>query len=410
MEFSGVFPESFDVVRCALPLFDHHRSTVSPNRFKEAVVVVARYGADAGFGELSPLVKPLYEEQFLDAAQSVLLDLLAELSRKFKPGSSFDFELYRSTIDSVRGWSSAKFAIDTALADLNGRLSRLGPFGSILNWFSESDPSVVLRERIVNLDRKVGVSDFNVAPHGTSIGDFTVVVPDFIDVSRYRRVKIKVDAKVCEDPSWLSQLSTFVRDVPNSIDVVVDFNESAPSTAVLAALSDEPIKFLEAPYGVKTVEEGLRIFRDRQYKVAFDESLVDEARLVDFDNAGLFDIAVVKPHRFDSVSRLVNALERLSAGRSGTNTLGRFYIGGMYDLPVLRRLIAVLTTIFPDGEASDLGPDVDYFSAPLLPSVVAGVGTLKVIGGVGLSGAFVPNRKYVSTRCRIEDGQITKVD
>ncbi len=405
MVFSGVFPDSVDLIRCSIPLFGRHSSSVAQSRYKEAVVLAVRCGSEVGFGELAPLSRPFYEEQFLDAAQMVLVDLLTELTGKVRGGSAFDYELYRSIVERIRGWSSSKFALDMAMADLSGRIGNCGPFKSLSNWCTEDARSSKIKERLSKLDRQFAVDDFKVPLQGSSIGDLTVDDSYHQVAKNYRRLKIKVNAAEMVQESQISELVTFVREVSSALEVAIDFNESGPPPALISELAEEKVRFFEAPYRITTIDAAKRLYRERNYRLALDEALLDESRLEDLSSASLFDIAVLKPHRFDSIASLVSRLESLAEdGQSGG-----FYLGGMYDLPIMRRAIAVLTAAYPEGEASDLGPDYDYFSAPLLPSVVAAQDGLRVVGGVGLSGAFIPNRSYVSSILRISNGSVEKI-
>ncbi len=409
MEFSGILPVTFEVLRCTLPLFDRHRSTVASGRFKETVIVLAKGGDHVGFGELSPLAKPLYEEQFLDAAQSVLVYLLQDLSVAIRRDGSLTSDRYREVLDSVSGWSSAKFAIDTAMADLNGRVMGLGPFGSILNWSGIDGQLKPVSDRLRSLDVEFGVKDFHIGLQGTSIGDFRDRESFDLIADSYRRVKIKVDAADFKEKAATDELVKFVREASSRFEVVVDFNETGPNGELLEQLQREEIAFFESPFRITSIEAAKRIFDKRRYRVAFDESLKDEQRLIDYLNEDLFDVAVLKPHRFNSLGDLISVVSRLNSRNASTEARASYYFGGMYDTPILRRVIAALTLLFPEGEASDLGPDSDYFSFPLLPSVVAEGLSLKVVGGIGLSGVFVPDRGQISSVVAIKNGELNEI-
>ena len=409
MVFSGISAVSFEVIRCSLPLYDRHRSTVASNSYKEAVVVVAKSNGHLGFGELAPLPMPFYEEQYLDGAQKVLTYLLSQLSRAFSAGKGFDLRSYREIVGRVRGWSSAKFAIDIALADLNGRIEGIGPFETLQRWCGANEVLYSISSSLARLDRSFGVRDFIVPPQGTSVGDFASLTRKTLNPNSYRRIKIKVDASKYNDLSHFEVLARYIREVSPEFEVVIDFNETGPSKELLESLLHESVSFFEAPYRVGSIEEGQRLFRDRSYRVAFDESLKDDSRLIDFMGADLFDVAVLKPHRFGSIADLLKAIVRLTAFERPNGRGIGFYFGGMYDTPILRRLMAVLAALFPDSEASDLGPDRDYFSAPILPSVVAVDQGLKVVGGVGLTGAFAPGREHTTLSLKIEDGYVQEV-
>lgn len=390
-----VLIESAVVVDVRLPFSRPLSSRVARSDYKPTVLLILGGDTDFGFGEAPVFDIPIYGEEFtLQTHEAIALFLrqaFAKLAQQSSSGFRIGLIALTSFLDQFIGNLAAKAAIEMAAVDLWARQNQIGGVSAITEYlhacgetnFPVISPNDLDPLGYLHLETQ-GASlglDSNLDRRGDELNRL-------IDLG-YRRVKIKFDESVCA--SDLSHLvDTLSLDDFRSVELSIDANGSFRTSKSVNEVIGTSFSYIETPFASCDLSHLSSMCNEVHTRVCLDEEITSCDRLQDLIDFVGFDIACLKLTRLGGVANMARAI---SLCRSFDKA---FYIGGMYDSPILRRLNALFVAVSTPPEVSDLGPDSDYFDFQIPPSVVKyDINTLAVLGDVGITGAFVPGSHEV---------------
>ncbi len=380
--------ESVKVIDVNIPFARPRGSAVDPALAKTGCLVLMRGGGHLGFAEAPVFSAPTYDEQFVVQTHGAIeLFASALLARGRRNGSSVEVAVEEAVASMARyrGNSAAKAAIEIALLDLYARQKGLGAAGALAEYARQLG-HLGMAGRFAAIDEGEPI-----APQGTSLALYGDGAERAAEMSRlselgYRRLKVKVDAPI--DAASLAPLVA-----GTGIELSADANGTLSGREELASLLGVGFSYVEQPFAPGSLHDLAQLHRiglpSGSARLGLDESISGPGALRDAVAFVPFAVAALKVSRLGGIAALLEAVRIAEAAKIG------YYIGGMYDTPILRRLNALLVKALEPPEISDLGPDGDFFGPEIPPSVVRrGDGDLMLVGDVGISGPFIPAEEH----------------
>ncbi len=379
------------------------QSRVDSNSYKSTVILLIRGDANLGFGEAPVFEEPRYFEEFTKQAIQALVLMLNGIIKavSYKSQGAYELDIL-DVVEYLRryvGNRSVKAAIEMAMVDLWARQQQKGGLPALVEYLSASCNTVNFNSLGVNFNTNC-LDYFEVLAQGTSLGldsssQARIVALARLSARGYRRVKIKVT-----NATSASEIRDLQHSLPGSDgltpELSLDANGSFFSADSVNRILLPEISYVEDPFAEHDLKSIGQLCEKTNARIAFDQEVTSCNRLTDFINYVKFDIATLKLSRLGGLKELVNAISLCSHAAKS------FYIGGMYDSPVLRRLNALLITLFDPPEISDLGPESDYFDLGVPPSVIRpSPNSLSIMGDWGITGAFIPANKHVTSSLRV---------
>lgn len=394
-----------DVVTIKIPFNRELRSSLHRDNFKSGVILTLEGGGHLGFGEAPTLALPSYGPDFTNGA-FVAVELFLEMAKGYYESNSKEItipvgDFIGRLLQSYRGNRPAIAAIEMALLDLYARQNSIGPLETIAQYLNHGEVEYGVGAGAL-VDRSGDLLDFELEPQGGSLGLLPLSgldgaeADDSYDYSQYlaliesgfRRIKVKVDGS--KGGSILGSLAKVCELNQGFVELSVDANCSLRQPFLLESIYDIGFSYVEDPYEFDSLSNLADSLSNKSGRVALDGCLTSLPVVSDYIKLVNFDIGVLKLDRMGSILEVVRSANALAL--AGKN----FYIGGMYDSPILRRLNGNLIRVLRPTEASDLGADGDYFDCELLPSALRmDDGRLTLPGGVGLCGIFLPNEDQI---------------
>ena len=379
------------IIDISIPFVRGLSSASNPQLYKSGCVLVFSGAGDLGFGEAPVFVEPTYTEEFVaqtHAALKLFMGVVFAQCVKVGLGSAeIDIEKAMTTLRAFKGNNSAKAAIENGLLDLYARQNCLAP-GVVLAQYGRDLGFFEIAQRFES-------SSANLTPvmigQGTSLGldhDLSARVLELARLERlgYKRIKVKVNGSLN-----FAELTELVRG--SSVELSCDANGTLDDPQDAIELARCGFSYLEQPFRAGSVGYLRQLHRhlsqESDIKLCLDESLSSLEAVQDAIEFIPFSIAVLKLSRLGGIAPLLAAVQKLEAANIS------YYIGGMYDTPILRQLNAILIQALQPSEISDLGPDGDYFNREIEPSIYRDeLGLLQFVNASYLSCAFVVPERY----------------
>lgn len=380
--------ESVKLIDIRIPFIRPRGSAADPADAKTGCVLIVRGGGHLGFAEAPVFAAPTYDEQFVaqtHAAVELFARAIFALGRKRGAEVEVTLEVAVASLARYRGNAAAKAAVEVALLDLYARQSGLGA-AEVLAAYARQLGHLGMAGRFAAIDEREPIE-----AQGTSlalIGDEPERLEELERLSAlgYRRLKVKVDAGSGADA--LARLVSRAR-----VELSADANGSLSDGEQLVSLLGAGFSYVEQPFAPGSFSELARLHRVQlpagSARLALDESISGPGALRDALALVPFSVAVLKVSRLGGIGGLLEAVRIAEAAKIG------FYIGGMYDTPILRRLNTLLIKALQPPEVSDLGPDQDFFGPETPPSVYRlGDGQLMLMRDAGISAPYVPATEH----------------
>ncbi len=378
--------ESAKILDVAIPFIRPMGWASSASRDRAGCVLVLSGGGHLGFAGAPTFASPIYDEQFVGQTHGALGLFLAAI---FAAGTShrsgaieISIQEASGVLKGFKGNTSAKAAIEVAMLDLFGRQRGLRA-GETLASYARIRGHCELAARFDSLDETTSLR-----AQGTSLGMISTPELRVQELGRlaslgYRRVKVKVDSSV-----ELGEMRALCAS--SQIELSADANGSMSDPKVVTALFEAGFCYIEQPFVPGSMRSLARLHDLTPAKIALDESISSLAALEDLIAYVRFDIAVLKLSRLGGIGPLLDAVAIAEAAHVG------FFIGGMYDTPILRRLNALMVKALAPSEISDLGPDADYFGPSVSPALYrGGDGSLMILADDGISGSYIPGSESI---------------
>ena len=382
--------ESVKVIDVRIAFARPRGSAPDPALAKTGCIVIVKGGGHLGFGEAPVFAAPTYDEQFVAQTHAAIgLFVSAMLARGRRRGSAVELAVEEAVaaLSRYRGNSAAKAALEIALLDLYARQRGLGASAALAQYARQLG-HLGMAGRFAALEEEAPIP-----AQGTSLALFDDEAQRVSEMERlsrlgYRRLKVKVDAPF--DAAALARLVEVA-----GVELSADANGTLSDRSQLAALFDAGFSYVEQPFAPGSLHDLAQLHSVQPEggpaRIALDESISGPGALRDAIALAPFSVAVLKVSRLGGIAGLLEAVRIAEAAKIG------FYIGGMYDTPVLRRLNALLVAALDPPEVSDLGPDADLFGPEIPPSVVRrGDGALSLVGDEGISGPYVPAEEHTT--------------
>lgn len=346
-----------------LPLLAPFEGAAVQAARKRFVLVEARAGGQAGWGECVALETPFYTSETVETAWHILHDFLAPavLQGEVNPPNLPD------AFQRVKGHPMAKAALETALLDLEARV-RGQALAEVWGANREAVPA--------------GVS-LGLAP---SLDELFRQVDRFLEQG-YRRVKVKVVPG--RDLVVLEALRNRYGPIPLMVDANGAYTwEDLPR---LQAMDAFDLLMIEEPLGEADLEAYARLQATLRTPICLDESLPHPRAVRRAAALGACRVVNLKPGR---VGGPAAALEIEALCREAGLDL---WIGGMLESGVGRALNLILAALPGVTLPGDTSASDRYFARDLVrpPARLRPDGTIPVPKGPGL-GVEV-DREYLAT-------------
>ena len=309
---------------------------------------------EVGLGECVASTDPLYSEETVATARSMLTEtLLPLLFQESEPSP----EAFRRATSRFRGHRMAKAAVETALLDLGARTRGV----SVSDYLGggrrriEAGVSVGIQPTVAALVRRVG---------------------RYLD-DGYRRIKLKVR------PGWDSVPVGAVRREYPDIEIWVDANQAYPVTAaprIRRWAEALRVAQVEQAFPERAIRAHAELARGAPYRVCLDESIVDPVSLEDAIAARAITSLNVK------TGRVGGALTGRDLSRRARRAKVPSWVGGMLESGIGRAHNVHLASLPSFTLSNDLSASDRYYREDLVdPPFVLGPGsTLEVPRGRGL--------------------------
>ena len=375
-----------------IPFVGQMQSAANTQNFKSAVILVVGGASNLGFGEAPVFEFPTYSQEFLRQTQAAVALFFTEIVSRVavSAGTSLSINIIDAVeyLEKYYGNSSAKTAIEMALVDLWSRQSSIGGVYALQSYLRAR--GLDLRSRLFDHEIMTlkGLENLELQSQGTALGsdpqngDRRIALGDLLDKG-YARVKIKVNGSW--DPGEIRGLLDVKMAKARDSKLAIDANRIFRDSSDANDLMQEGIAFIESPFRQTDIKSLSQHCSKAEFDVALDEEVSSLDALVNLINFVKFDIAVLKMSRLGGITQMAKCVTLCRSTKKS------FYIGGMYDSPILRRLNALFIAMVDPPEVSDLGPDSDYFNCDVPPSVVRQSSSqLSILGDFGVTGAFIP--------------------
>ncbi len=373
--------ESVKIVDVSIPFSRPLGSAVNTAERRHGCVVILSGGGHLGFGEAPVLVLPSYDEQFVRQTHVAIAVFFAEIfagAKAYPLGADqVNIEDAIVVLGRFRGNSAAKAAIEMGLLDLYARQASISA-SEVIAQYARALGHIGIAGRFGEIDQSAPIQ-----AQGTSLGidegqSTRLAQTHRLAALGYRRIKVKVDSDVN-----LEEMRELCASSP--VEMSADANGTISDRDFAMALADAGFSYLEQPFAAGSMRDLARLHDLGATRIALDESISSPGALKDAVAYVPFSLAVFKISRLGGVAGLLEAVAIAEAAKLD------FYIGGMYDTPILRRLNAVMIKALAPAAVSDLGPESDYFDASVPPSLYRQAdGSLMLVGDDGLTGAYVP--------------------
>lgn len=347
--------------RVRLPLRHVHAAAHGVESERE-VVVVELTDADGlvGWGECPTLREPTYTSEYTDGAWELL-------TRWYVPA------LLAGRRPEVAGHRSARWAIDTALADLKAQHAGL----SLRDLWGGSAGS---RQHVPST-AVVGVT--------ANLDDLVVRTGAVLDRG-HRSVKVKIG------PTWNVDPLRALRTSWPDLDLAADANGSLPAgdDRLLDALDTIGLSYLEQPLPVDDLVGSARLIGRLHTPIVLDESVTSAGAVATIAAVGAASGVNAKPGRL--------GLEAVAVARAARAAGLEVACGGMLETGVGRAAALAVAALPECTLPADLGPSESYFGLDLTePFTVDQYGMLEVPGGQGLGVVPDPVRLEAATVDRL---------
>jgi O-succinylbenzoate synthase len=342
-------PDQVVVRRVHLPLVHEHRAAHGREAIRDVVLVeVVDAEGRSGWGECPTLSDPTYTAEYTAGAWRLLVDRLAPA-------------LLAEREDPVVGHGSARWAIETAVADLRGQAARCsladtwaGPGGA---------RGRVASTAVVSAD---------------DIDDLCARVAAALELG-HRSVKVKIA------PGWDLEPLGAIRSSWPDLDLAADANGSLPAGDArrFDAIEALDLAYLEQPLAADDLVGSAALAARLRTPIVLDESVGSSATVATLVSLAAADGVNAKPGRLGR--------EAIAVARAAHEAGLEVVCGGMLETGVGRAAALAVAALPACTLPSDLGPSRSYFATDLTePFVLDDQGMLDVPEGPGLG--LVPDR------------------
>jgi o-succinylbenzoate synthase len=264
-----------ELIRVDMPFREPFRSSLGMESGREALLVRVLTDGAEGWGECAAPARPLYSDEHVAAAHSVIRDRLAPalIAAREVEGSRVS-----EVLAAVQGYPMAKAALQMAVLDAE------------------------LRGSATSLTRYLGGTRATVAC-GVVIG-IVNGIPQLLEVvarrleEGYRRIKLKVE------PGWDVQPVAAVRErFGSAVPLSVDANGAYTlhDLDALAQLDGQGLLMLEEPLGGRSLPAHAELARRLRTPVCLDESIPNAQAAAEAGATGAAAIINIKPGRVGGV-------------------------------------------------------------------------------------------------------------
>lgn len=352
---ASLYIEQVELIRVAMPLKKPFTTSFGTTTARDVVLVRVQAGGAEGWGELTAMAEPLYNEETVETALIILERHLIPLVL----GRTFGHPREVSGAwRAVRRHYMAKAALETACWDAWARLKGI-PLARALGGDKDRVPVGV----------SIGI------PQSRRIEDLLREIEGFL-AAGYRRIKVKIE------PGWDVEVAREIRRAFGDIPLMLDANSAytLEDADHLQRLDEFGLMMIEQPLAHDDIVDHARLQARLQTPICLDESIhsVDDARRA-------LDLGAC---------RIINVKVGRIGGHAAMQDLHDFcrsrgvplWCGGMLETGVGRLHNVALTTLPGFTLPGDTAGSDRYWHEDIIepPVSVDGDGTIRVPEGPGL--------------------------
>lgn len=263
--------ENLTLIRVAMPLVRPFTTSFGSQSAREVLLARADIGGVQGWGECVAMSEPVYNSEYVDGVEQVLLQHLVP---RLMAVDDFAIEDVGAILRPVLGHQMAKATIETALLDA---------------WLRSQGRSLAdylgaRKDRVL-----CGVS-VGIAP---TIEDLLAEVDGYRQQG-YRRIKLKIQ------PGWDVEPVRQVRqmigpDLPLTVDANRAYDRHSMQT--LAALDEFDLQMIEQPLAEDDIAGHVQLAQILTTPLCLDESICSTLDAIDAIDRGACRIVNIKPGR-----------------------------------------------------------------------------------------------------------------
>lgn len=263
--------ENLTLIRVAMPLVRPFTTSFGSQSAREVLLVCVDIGGVQGWGECVAMSEPVYNAEYVDGVEHVLVHHLVP---RLMAVEDFAIEDVAPILRPVLGHHMAKATIETALLDA---------------WLRKEGRSLAdylgaIKDRVL-----CGVS-VGIAP---TIDELLAEVADY-QQQGYRRIKLKIQ------PGWDVEPVRQVRaligpDLPLTVDANRAYDRQSMRT--LAALDEFDLQMIEQPLPEDDIAGHVQLAQLVATPLCLDESICSTLDAVDAIERGACRIVNIKPGR-----------------------------------------------------------------------------------------------------------------
>lgn len=340
-----------ELVRVAMPLVRPFRTSFGAQHTRDVLLVHVVGDAGEGWGECAAHAEPFYNEEFTEAAETVLRRWLvpALFALDDVTGAAVG-----PACRQVKGYRAAKAGLEMAVLDAELRSSGRALASAIGGVRAAID---------------VGVS-VGITP---TIAELVEQVSGYV-ADGYRRVKLKVM------PGWDLDPVAAVRDAFPDVALQVDANAGyEPSDADLVAQFDRfDLLMVEQPFAPEETTAHARLAERMRTPLCLDESILSVVHAETAIDLGACAIVNIKVGRVGGVLEAVR-IHDLCAGRGVP-----VWCGGMLETGVGRAANVALASLPNFTFPADISASDRYWARDITQPFVLEGSTIRVPTGPGL--------------------------
>lgn len=336
-----------------LPLVTPFQTSVFTEYDREALLVSVRTTEGAvGWGECVAMPEPIYSDEYLDGAVTVLRQSLIPLVQRLPEVTA---ESATQAFAEVAGNPMAKAALEMALLDAQLRLA---------------DTSLGEYLGVVRTSVRAGVSIGIMAKD-----ELLEAVDRYWNKERYQRIKLKIQ------PGWDEEPVRLVREVLGAEAALqVDANGAytRDNAKQLARLDQYDLVMIEQPLAANDLVGHADLARRLKTKICLDESIASTADAITAIECGAAAIINIKP------GRVGGYLEARNIHDACAERDVPVWVGGMLETGIGRAANVALAALPHFTLVGDLSASERFFKRDITPPVVMRGGHIQVPSGPGI--------------------------
>lgn len=369
--------ESLTLIRVAMPLVRPFTTSFGSQSAREVLLACADIGGIQGWGECVAMSEPVYNAEYVDGVEQVLVHHLVP---RLMAVDDFAIEDVGTILRPILGHHMAKATIETALLD--AWLRSQGQ--SLANYLGATKDRVLC-----------GVS--------VGIAPTTQALLEEVDGYRqegYRRIKLKIQ------PGWDVEPVRLVRaligpDLPLTVDANRAYDRQNMRT--LTALDEYNLQMIEQPLPEDDIAGHVQLAQLLTTPLCLDESICSTLDAVDAIERGACRIVNIKPGRVGGYlesTRIHDACAQRSIP---------VWCGGMLETGIGRAANLALAALPNFTLPNDTSASARYYRRDLTEPFVLQDGSIAVPQGPGIGVAIDLDmlQDSMTARRHIERGALT---